>query len=250
MRIFWLASYPRSGNTWLRFLLYTYLYGPITTTAEINARIPDLHRRPKLNPADPGRVLMKTHLALTPAHPLLAQTVGFIHIRRHPKDVLLSGLNYHALNGSNLSPAAYVKAFVAQQGDPAWRMAGFSTWEGHIASWLDNPKFPHVWTTYERLKADTAGELRRVLEFIEEPVDDARLADAVERCSFENLRALEEQEKSAGKASLFPGAQASREKGHRFINRGETGQSLAQISPDLDPLFDTAFAPILARRGY
>ena len=39
----WLASYPKSGNTWLRFLLYSYYYGSVTVSAQVAERIPDIH---------------------------------------------------------------------------------------------------------------------------------------------------------------------------------------------------------------
>ena len=43
MSIIWLASYPKSGNTWLRFLLYNYLFGEVRRSGDIARRIPDIH---------------------------------------------------------------------------------------------------------------------------------------------------------------------------------------------------------------
>lgn len=253
MEIVWLASYPRSGNTWLRFLLYRYLYGPIQSTAAINERIPGLHGRGRIDPSQPGRVLVKSHFAWSAAHPMADRTRAVIHIRRHPRDVLLSGLQYHALNGASVPPVAYAQAFISFKGDPVWNQMGFGTWESHISTWLDGPETSGVkrhWTTYERLKADTAGELRSILALLDETIDEARLADSIADCSLERLREAEDREKAAGAASLFPGSDAARSQGKRFINSGRTGQSLAHIGPDLDARFDEAFAPILARRGY
>lgn len=253
MEIVWLASYPRSGNTWLRFMLYRYLYGPIESTAAINEKIPGLHGRGRIDPSQPGRTLVKSHFAWGLGHPLADRTRGVIHIRRHPRDVLLSGLHYHALNGANVPPLTYAKAFIAFRGDPVWNQMGFGTWETHIGTWLDGEERPGVrrfWTTYERLKADTIGELRAMLAFLEETTDERRLANAVADCTLENLRATEDKEKATGAASLFPGSEAARSQGKRFINSGRTGQSLAHIDPGLDAQFDEAFAPVLARRGY
>ena len=42
-RITWLASYARSGNTWLRFLLHCYYVGRPGSSAEVAAFVPDLH---------------------------------------------------------------------------------------------------------------------------------------------------------------------------------------------------------------
>jgi hypothetical protein len=267
MRIFWLASYPRSGNTWLRFLIYAYLYGPIENTADVNLRIPPIHRPPPPGTLKSERVISKTHFQRTPMHPLLEHTAGIIHIRRHPKDVLLSGLNYHALNGFTLDPARYAQLFISRLGDPEWARMGFGTWESNTTSWLGadaatptgegpsrNDGIPRVWTTYERLRAETPTELARILALLGESVDQSRLAEAVERCSIDNLRALEEREAQAGAKGLFPGAADARAKGHRFMNKGASGQTLAHIDPnigkELDARFDAAFAPVLARCGY
>ncbi|MCW5768517.1 MAG: sulfotransferase domain-containing protein [Phycisphaeraceae bacterium] len=251
--VVWLASYPRSGNTWVRFLLYRYLHGPIESTARINEVIPGLHGRGRLDHTRPGRTLVKTHFAFAPGHPLSDRAKAVIHIRRHPKDVLLSGLNYHSLTGNSVPALKYANAFIALKGDPVWRQMGFGTWESHIESWLENPALQGIarhWTTYERLKSDTPGELRAMLDFLGESIDEDRLASTVADCTLERLREFEDEEKSKGAPSLFPGSEAARSAGRRFINSGRTGQSLAHIDPGLDAQFDAAFAAILARRGY
>lgn len=145
MQIVWLASYPRSGNTWLRFLLYAYLHGPIDNTAEVNRRIPPILRPLPPEALRATRLISKTHFERSPTHPMIERTLGVIHIRRHPKDVLLSGLNYHALNGSTLDPARYAQAFIARHGDPEWHRMGFGTWESNTTSWLGpDAHAPHV----------------------------------------------------------------------------------------------------------
>lgn len=263
MRVVWLASYPRSGNTWLRFLLYAYLHGTIHNTADVNRLLPPILRPLPSDAHTRPRIISKTHFLFSPSHPLVDRTAAIIHIRRHPKDILLSGLNYHALNGAAPDPVAYARAFIGNLGDPEWKRMNFGTWEPSIRSWLGDraaaprgsdpappDNIPRAWTTFESLRADTAAELSRILSILNEPVDHARVADAVERCSIDNLRALEERESRAGAKGLFPGAADARAKGHRFMNKGVSGQSLNHIHPELDAMFDDAFAPALARCGY
>ena len=263
MKVVWLASYPRSGNTWLRFLLYAYLHGPITNTADVNRRIPPILRPLPPESREQPRLISKTHFLFSKTHPLFDRTAGIIHIRRHPKDILLSGFNYHSLNGATLNQATYARAFIAHRGDPEWARMGFGDWQTSIQSWLGAhaatpagidreaaDRVPRVWTSYERLLADTGGELTRILAVLGEAIDANRVADAVARCSIENLRALEESESRAGARGLFPGGPEARARGHRFMNKGASGQSLAHIAPDLDEMFDAAFAPALAACGY
>lgn len=42
-RIIWLGSYPKSGNTWMRFLLANLYFEPVESSAELSSMIPDIH---------------------------------------------------------------------------------------------------------------------------------------------------------------------------------------------------------------
>ncbi|AFY37525.1 sulfotransferase [[Leptolyngbya] sp. PCC 7376] len=43
MSIVWLSSYPKSGNTYLRFLLFSYIYGSFKTSSDVEEKVKDLH---------------------------------------------------------------------------------------------------------------------------------------------------------------------------------------------------------------
>lgn len=249
MKVVWIASYPKSGNTWVRFLLHHYLWGEPRNSLELNLRIPDLHRPAGRIDTSAARLLVKTHFALSENLPYLGLTDRAIHIRRHPKDVLLSGMNYWRLeSGQAPDAAACARGFIEAGGDPAWIKMGFGTWAEHAESWLSTDRFPVHAATYEGLRADTTGELRRMLEFLGEEIDEARLARAVELSDFERLRELERKEKSRGGESLFRGGRDSLKRGAMFMNKGATGQKLPHA--ELDAAFDEAFAGALARFGY
>lgn len=254
MGITWLASFPKSGNTWLRFLLYAYLFGPVETSGDINRRIPAIHRDPHVTP-EPGRQLfVKTHFVLTDKHPQLALTERAVYIKRHPKDILLSGLNYHRMTGAFPDKATdqlYAQTFISRGGDPIWIQQGFGVWDQHIRSWTESDKFPVYVSTYERLKSDTPAELEAILRFVNiEPVAD-RIAAAVKAADFDQLRALEVREKTSGeKDKLFPGQVKASKAPRFFMNKGKTGQSLASIGPEFDQLFDQRFAEAMKRHGY
>lgn len=258
MRIVWLASYPKSGNTWVRFLVYALLYGPPKQSIDVSRRIPDLHRKIPFHPPESGALFAKTHLALSDHHPKLAETERAVHILRHPKDVLLSALNYRRLNGATeaeLPSRTYAESFIRAGGDPMWAQQGHGTWVSHAESWTSTDRFPVLTVRYEDLKADAGAGLRTIAEFCSIDADDARIAAAVKAASFDQLRALEVREKaSPPKAQpaerLFVGDRSAARAGHFFMNAGKTGQTLDPIAPGLDAMFDKAFADALARFGY
>jgi hypothetical protein len=72
----WLASYPRSGNTWLRFLLCSYFLGTTRDSLAMEGRIPNLHRG-NIDLAwayDPA--LGKTHLSWSERHLIARRAVA------------------------------------------------------------------------------------------------------------------------------------------------------------------------------
>lgn len=253
--ITWIASYPKSGNTWVRFMLYHALFGAPEQSLDVNRKIPDIHRRTEVDPPVDGRLLAKTHFAFSPQHPHAARTTRAVYIARHPADVLLSALNYHRLNGSvpmDQGDEQYARLFLKAGGDEFYRRAGFGTWEQHAASWNGQQQFPVHLTTYERLKADPAAELRAILGFCGIDVPDERIAAAVEATSFDSMRAMEQREKAEGAdRRLFPGTEQATQAGVFFMNKGLTGQSLDErIAPGLDAALRERFATTMARLGY
>ena len=265
MGIIWLASYPKSGNTWARFLLYSALFGQPRASIDISRKIPDIHRPlPFDQPAD-GRLLVKSHFALGPKHPKLGLTERAILITRDPKDVLLSGLNYRRLAGmapTAMPDAAYARDFIRHLGDPDWNEQGFGTWPSHAQSWLTNTSFPVLRIRYEDLHADTAAALRQLLAFVGIDRSDAAIQSAVAAASFESMRAMELQEKTDPsrrdeRTRLFIGrhlnTSASADTAAKptlFMNAGRVGQTLDAIEPGLDAEFDNAFRSAQAELGY
>ncbi|MFG0306684.1 MAG: sulfotransferase domain-containing protein [Phycisphaerales bacterium JB040] len=268
--IVWLASYPKSGNTWLRFLLHAAVHGSIAQSVEVSASIPDVHRamptdagaeaRAASGGGYGGRLVMKTHFELSERHPHLDRTWGAVHVIRHPRDVLLSGLNYLRLAGTTpgqLSDRAYAELFIRAGGDPGFAQRGFGTWAGHASSW-SAPGFPVHRVRYEDLQADTPGVLRGVLAFLGIEASDEAVAGAVRAGSFDAMRALEVREKNDPKKKsldkrLFVGDAAGARKGALFMHSGRSGRRLDEAikgGAGLDDAFEGAFAEAMAQHGY
>jgi hypothetical protein len=178
-----LASYPRSGNTWIRFLLYQLATGQAGDWPAVNAAIPYVgeHRQaPRLLP-DGGR-LFKTH-ENDPRRYRRA-----IYLVRDPRDVVLSEHRHTRMFGNfDRDLDAFVDTFVKG------RVHGLGTWADHAAGWLqaaqDASRVAVV--RYEDLRADPQAQLARVASFLNLPADATTLARAIADNTIERMRKKE-----------------------------------------------------------
>lgn len=258
MNITWIASYPKSGNTWLRFMIYTAIYGAPSASIDITRKIPDIHRQLPMDPPENNHLFAKTHLELSDKHPKLDETLRAIHIIRNPRDVLLSALNYRKMAAEGIAQIperVYAEQFIAHLGDPDWKAQGHGDWASNARSWRTSTRFPVLQLQYETFKAEPESQLRRLLAFLEIEHDDELISRVLKATSFDAMRALEIREKhDKSKAShtkrLFVGSQRAATKGTYFMNAGKSNQPLDTIAQGLDEKFDDAFADALKEFGY
>jgi hypothetical protein len=258
IRARWLASYPKSGNTWVRFLIYQYFRGEARSSGEIARLIPGFHHPAQMRAAEPfqGSLFAKTHFPLGPNIPHTDRAIGCIYVVRHPRDVILSCLDYARLLGrvsdaQGVTDESYIHAFLERGGAPEYFPFGFGTLDNHYRSWLDQTAIPTLLLRYEDLKSEPARQLTRVVEFLGHAPDPARIDRAVALSSFQRLQAMEIQEKNAGApGAIFVGSTDQMKKGRLFMNKGESGRSLEPIAPGLDRAVDDRFADMIRRFGY
>ena len=264
----WLASYPRSGNTWVRFLFGVYANSDVDDWATCTFAIADLHwwiwnsniasksknelicemdakfsEMPNSAFRYPN-YFCKTHFTWSEMHPLSEITDKVIHLVRHPKDILLSSINFHHLCKEENLPSENEAArnFIDVGGDPAWARIGYGTWFEHFNSWASIDR-PRLLVRYEDLKRDTLSEFVRMLEFLGLPIDMQRARLAVQQTTYTEMRRLEVKARNENR--FFDAKE-----GRYFTHRGKSGQSLSEIAADLDELFDAKFSPWLDATGF
>lgn len=250
MKIVWIASYPRSGNTWVRLLLFNYLYGGTEQSELINDRIPDLHllsgSELTFGQKTDGPGCIKSHYKWSEKHPHAKNTEGFIYILRNPRDVLLSNARYLGYESTASDLREFAEVFIRQLGVPRWLREGFGIWPEHAESWLAAARgFPGVFVRYEDLRADTELQLGRMLQMIGRKPDKDRVRSAVSKSSLQQTKLLEVSEKAQGEDSLFGMVGQS-----GFVDQGLTGQSLEFIGADIEALYRERFGPVVEPFGY
>ena len=258
-KIIWIASYPKSGNTWVRFLVCNLAFGPVDSAATLNRLAPDIHELGAAVEPPSAPVFMKTHFPYSDALPLAGHTAGAIYVLRDPADVMLSNYHYAKRSGAaagdddEAALDRYLDTFIAAHGDPRWLKLGMGSWQDHVRSWLGvKHPFPVLRIRYEDLLADgiqVAGSLCRALGLARGAED---LAMAVAAASFESMRQIEEADIGAQRVGIFykPYLKQPIEAGLRFMRSGKSGEAVTRLSAQQWQRFNAVFGAMRRELGY
>lgn len=256
--ILWIASYPKSGNTWVRFLACNLLFGRQESAATVSLLAPDIHEMGEALITGSHAGLVKTHFVYSPTLPLLERSVGAIYVVRHPADVLVSNF-YYAQRRAAIdahSPAAfdrYFEEFVVSRGDPHWKSLGMGTWEENVRSWLQSQRtFPVAAIRYEDLCADPLRVARMLAQLLRPTSTEKDVAQAMENSSFSRMRQIEETDIREQRPGIFykPYLKQSIEAGNRFMRQGSAGSGVRCFTPGQRAHLIAAFRPLLVELGY
>lgn len=233
--IFWLASYPKSGNTWIRCLIASLQNGAAAMNLDdLALALPNAASRAWLAgylDVDIGDLtLAELHLLRGAAYrrcaaqtlsmlkvhdcydPMLfpaTATLGTVYIVRDPRDIAPSWADHASLD---------LDAAIRQLGESATIMSGtmsryrpqarqrFGSWSEHVAAWSHAPG-PRLLLRYEDLLADPLRETARLADFLGLPTDPAQVARAVAACRFQALHDAEQRlgfmERQEGQTRFF-----------------------------------------------
>jgi hypothetical protein len=254
----WLASYPKSGNTWLRFLAANLVFGPQDSAATLARLVPDVHEMGG-TPAPPTQpMLLKTHFACTPRMPLFDATSGAIYIVRHPADVMVSGFHYARRSGTCVGDTAeawpgYVDKFIAQRGDPRWIAMGMGSWEQNVMSWFgEDLPFPVARVRYEDLLAAPKDAAQGLATLLRPNASVAEVERAAANSSFQRMREIEEADIREQRVGIFykPYLQGAINDGVRFMRGGRAGDGDTMLQGAQRSRFIDAFGPLIRALGY
>lgn len=224
-----IVSYPKSGNTWIRFLLANALCPDrVATFHDLDDFVPDVHaHRDQINGMRAGR-LIKSHFACCSQYP------RFVYICRDGRDVMVSFYHFSRQLGQfNGSFSEFIRS-------RRTKVFGRWRWHQHVGAALEErrrrPK-QVLFVRYEDLLADPFGSASKILQFCRVKASESQVSDAVARCSFDNLRAIEESYGGAGKA-------------RRFMRKGTSNQWPQYFMPGDVAYFHEQAGDVLKRAGY
>lgn len=269
--IVWLASYPKSGNTWLRAFLANLIanrptpvplaelpnYGRLEAEPELYSRIagrpsteldftelcalrPHVHAA--IAAAAAKTVFVKTHsmAGAMDGVPLLTPQVsaGSIYVVRNPLDVAIS-MSHHFGIDQDAAIDYLNNEKSATENSEMFVTEFLGSWSQHVKSWADMESERILILRYEDLLEKPAKWFGKVARMIGTE-DRARIERAIRHSDF---RALAEMEKRDGFVEVPI-------KGKRFFRAGRSNQWREKLSRDQVARIIAAHREQMQRFGY
>lgn len=204
-----LVSFPKAGNTWIRFILYNYFCstsGRFTEETSFDL-VDDI--MPEIGHSDMSIEWMfpkvprivKTHLS------------GFIHrkqrvvyILRDPRDVMVS---YYKYAGAT-SRRNYQGSFSSFIRHPRF---GLKAYFDHYESW---EKHTTYFLRFEHLKYDTFTQIHGLLQKLAIDCDDNYIRQAIEQSNLQNMRKAQKNSRESFEKKFS-------QKNYQFAREGKAG---------------------------
>ncbi len=275
--IAWIASYPKSGNTWVRVFLYHLVrlqegypradndlhaldrasayearfYGlfqevmgkplAVASTEEVAAARPQVHAL--IAERSPNVALVKTHniYGRVNGHATINVKVsaGSIYIVRDPRDVVLS-LADHL--GSSIDDAITVMetSSYATKNSAEVAFEAWGGWSQHVLSWTKVPIKSMMIVRYEDLQHDPRRVFTAVARHLHQFPPEEQLNEAVALSSFKELYEQESRGDFRERS----------EHAERFFRVGKSGQWHEQLSESQAQRIVTVHGEQMNRFGY
>ena len=219
--ITWIASYPKSGNTFLRSFLSAYFFS-VTGKFEFNLlynilQFPSLKfsKRDLSSKKETAQnwiinqnhffenkdVFLKTHNTLEEFEGYkftsMNQSKGGIYIIRDPRNIILSMSHHYSLTfQESYDKIIDEKASLLEKtyNEDHSNFTFLGSWSNHYKSWRDNKDFKILFIKYEDLEKNNELVFKKVINFINElnnesnKIVDNKFFNAIKSTSFVNLK--------------------------------------------------------------
>ena len=259
--IIWIASYPKSGNTWVRSLLSAYLYSndgifnfdllkKITQFPSKQyfkkflkdfkdiKKVSDywIAAQDRINLFNDKPIFLKTHSALCTlennSFTNKNNTKAVIYVVRDPRNLITSLSHHYSMNMEKTYIFIINKQQMTMAGE--WGKDDFGiasvlgNWSTHYKSWKNIKFAPTLVVKYEDLLNNTNNTFKSILNFLSRlmdiKIDEKKIINTVNSCSFEKLV---EKEKNEG----FDEAVSSKKK---FFYLGKKNNWQNLLDPEME----------------
>lgn len=273
----WLASYPKSGNTWLRIFLYQVMritgghprepdeLNKLDRSSMYEAKLYGLFQQVLGKPlatATPGEVAMARprvqaliyervdHVALVKTHNLLGHignaptinaevSVGAIYVLRDPRDVAPSLARHHGCSIDEAIGMMATNGFGSQnKAESAFETWG--SWSEHVLSWTMTPSDQILVIRYEDMHEKPRETFQSVVKHLGQAPTDEQLDEAIALSTFDELRSQEDRYDFRERA---PNAE-------RFFAEGKAGAWREVLTDTQVATITDVHRPLMRRFGY
>ncbi|MFZ6864651.1 sulfotransferase domain-containing protein [Undibacterium sp. Ji67W] len=275
--IYWLASYPKSGNTWFRAFIANLQRGQNAEVdinaldtgeiassrgwldellgfdsadlraAEIERLRPEVYRWTVAKEAKSlgYHKIHDAYLRLDNGEPLVSReaTRGALYILRNPLDVAISASHHwgcsidDAIHRMGKSDFEIAKNKRSMHTQVGQRLL---SWSQHVLSWVDANDLRCCVVRYEDMLKDSLASFTRASDFLELKAEQVAIQRAIVQSSFEKL-AAQEQEKGFRERSA---------KAERFFRSGKAGSWRDTLSAEqVDQIVQDHYV-VMHRFGY
>ncbi len=269
----WIASFPKSGNTWTRAFLANYLFGgkaPVSindmdqhcasdadvryyepfldgdvqtlSPKEVYAVRPQVHRF--MAEKSDSSVLVKIHnrkadfLGVPTITPDV--TAGAIYIVRNPLDTVISYAN-HIGETIDFASEAMASHDLVGSASKNLILTDLGSWSDHVRTWISAKGVYMIMVHYEAMLKNPEKTFESLVSFLRVPLDKKKLHRAIEFSSFDALAA---QEKEHGFLETPPNATGN------FFRSGKMGAWRDVLNKDQVEFNIRAHGNMMRRVGY
>ncbi|PHX89254.1 MAG: sulfotransferase [Pelagibacteraceae bacterium] len=229
--IFWIASYPKSGNTWLRALLTSYYFSKDGNFNQLLLKnisqfpdkqyFSDFNYNPKIVTdtsrfwiAAQEKINLGKRIRFFKTHNMLGSingnnftnkknTIGCIYIVRDPRNVITSFKNHYDFSYEEALAAMLNENYYIFQSEGKNDYGNFqllSSWEKNFQSWKAQKIFPIKLIRYEDLLNQTFNTFKETIEFINKifnlknSFQKLKAQKSIQSTTFLKLKSMEKKE--------------------------------------------------------
>jgi hypothetical protein len=240
------ASYPRSGSTWLRFILFEILCGHEAGFGNIDKCIPEIDAHRGVPPILPGGGrLIKTHEQYRQDYKKA------VFLVRDIRDVLISCYVRSVEVGAPLVSTADFDSYLLSFLKGSALQMG--SWQKHTRSWLESPLAKDgnlMIVRYEDLRQNSEQIITELLRFLGVTPDCRIIRRAIEDNSLQQMRAKEDKARRTGEPSVLLASHKSGREDGRFVRKGAVGGWRSKLTHDQLKVINQYAGDVLATLRY